>query len=67
MPAAATPPLLIPEPERGDGPHLSYAIQWFTFSLLAIVGWALVVRREAKGVRGKPPRGLILEPGPEEV
>jgi cytochrome oxidase assembly protein ShyY1 len=28
-----------------DGPHLSYAVQWFIFALCAVVGWVLAVRR----------------------
>jgi surfeit locus 1 family protein len=39
----------VPLPELDNGPHLSYAIQWFTFSALAIVGWVLVVRKTVKG------------------
>ena len=39
----------VPLPELDDGPHLSYAIQWFLFSALAVVGWVLVVRKTAKG------------------
>ena len=46
-----TRPLLtpVPLPELDEGPHLSYAIQWFLFSALAVVGWVLVVRKTAKG------------------
>ena len=29
-----------------DGPHLSYAIQWFAFAAIALIGAAAVVRRE---------------------
>ncbi|HEY0518414.1 MAG TPA: SURF1 family protein [Ilumatobacteraceae bacterium] len=32
-------------PTLDEGPHLSYAIQWFFFSLCAVVGWVLAVRR----------------------
>jgi len=39
----------IPLPELDEGPHLSYAIQWFTFSALAVIGWVLVVRKTARG------------------
>ena len=39
----------VPSPELDDGPHLSYAVQWFCFSALAVVGWFLVVRKTAKG------------------
>jgi len=27
-----------PPPTFDDGPHLSYAIQWFSFALIALVG-----------------------------
>ncbi|HWC72850.1 MAG TPA: SURF1 family protein [Gemmatimonadales bacterium] len=44
-----------PDPERGlprrwpppvldNGPHLSYAIQWFSFALIALIGTAALVR-----------------------
>jgi surfeit locus 1 family protein len=38
----------IAEPELDEGPHLSYAIQWFLFSAIAVVGWILAVRRSRK-------------------
>jgi surfeit locus 1 family protein len=41
-------PTLIALPELDEGPHLSYAAQWFFFSGCAIVGWILAVRRSAK-------------------
>jgi len=30
------------------GPHLSYMVQWILFSIAAVVGWVLVVRRELR-------------------
>jgi surfeit locus 1 family protein len=33
--------------EPGEGPHLSYALQWFTFATLALVIWPLVMRKAA--------------------
>jgi cytochrome oxidase assembly protein ShyY1 len=38
----------ISDPVFTNGPHLSYAIQWFLFSACALVGWSIVVRREVK-------------------
>jgi surfeit locus 1 family protein len=36
-----------PVPDAADAPpHLSYAIQWFTFAAIAVVGFAILVRRE---------------------
>lgn len=36
----ATPgiPVRVPVPTLDDGPHLSYAIQWFSFAVIAVVG-----------------------------
>jgi surfeit locus 1 family protein len=32
-------------PVLGNGPHLSYAIQWFAFALIAVVGTVVVLRK----------------------
>jgi cytochrome oxidase assembly protein ShyY1 len=34
-------------PDLSEGSHLSYAVQWFIFSIAAGVGWVLAVRRSA--------------------
>ena len=41
----------IPAPELSDGPHLSYTVQWFLFTLAALAGWAIAVRRHVLGER----------------
>jgi cytochrome oxidase assembly protein ShyY1 len=41
-------PALVPPPELSEGPHLSYAIQWFTFATIALVGYVVLVRREIR-------------------
>lgn len=38
-------PVQIPLPEPSEGPHLSYAIQWFVFATIAIVGAVVLLRR----------------------
>jgi surfeit locus 1 family protein len=35
-------------PALDNGPHLSYAIQWFCFALIAVVGTAAVLWRQAR-------------------
>ncbi|MFK8026321.1 MAG: SURF1 family protein [Ilumatobacter sp.] len=35
-------------PELSNGPHLSYAIQWFVFALCVVIGWFLAVRRSVR-------------------
>ena len=38
-------PVRVEAPLLSDGPHLSYAIQWFAFAAIALIGAAAVVRR----------------------
>jgi surfeit locus 1 family protein len=46
-PPPAERPELIDPPELDEGPHLSYAVQWFTFTLIALIGYPLILRRRA--------------------
>jgi cytochrome oxidase assembly protein ShyY1 len=43
-------PTPVPMPELDEGPHLSYAMQWFIFGVCVAIGWVLAVRRSI-GVR----------------
>jgi cytochrome oxidase assembly protein ShyY1 len=38
-------------PERSEGPHFSYAVQWFIFATIALIGYGVIVRRELLGRR----------------
>ncbi|MDH3192818.1 MAG: SURF1 family protein [Acidimicrobiia bacterium] len=50
-------PIKIAFPEFNEGPHLVYAIQWFTFAATAVLGYGALVRstakKEAKSTRGR--------------
>jgi len=35
-------------PDLTDGPHLSYAIQWFCFATIIIIGYPIIVRRQIR-------------------
>ncbi len=50
VPASADDPRLVPlgPPEPTEGPHLSYAVQWFIFTTIAVVGYGLLLRRVAR-------------------
>jgi len=37
-------------PTLDEGPHLSYAIQWFAFATIAIVGCVVLLRRDPKPI-----------------
>lgn len=57
LPAPGDPPLPRRDPttDLGQGPHLSYAIQWFAFALILVVGYVAFVhqqrRKSAEGSR----------------
>jgi cytochrome oxidase assembly protein ShyY1 len=36
----------LPLPNLSDGPHLSYALQWVFFAIVAVTGFVLLARRE---------------------
>ncbi len=46
-PPAAGRATLVPlePPELGEGPHFSYAVQWFIFTTIAALGYPLILRR----------------------
>ncbi len=41
-------PAVVPPPELSEGPHFSYAVQWFIFATIALVGYVVLVRREVR-------------------
>jgi cytochrome oxidase assembly protein ShyY1 len=51
-PAEAGPfPAPVELPELTEGPHLSYAVQWFIFSVCVAVGWVFAVRHSIRSRR----------------
>jgi cytochrome oxidase assembly protein ShyY1 len=44
-------PVPEPPPELSEGPHLSYAFQWFTFAAIALIGYLVLVRRGLRDER----------------
>jgi cytochrome oxidase assembly protein ShyY1 len=47
-------PIPVPLPVLSEGPHLSYAIQWFSFALVALIGGGILVLRDRRGATGDP-------------
>lgn len=47
-PPAEDPLIDVPHPELDDGPHRSYAVQWFIFATIGAVGYPLILRRVAR-------------------
>lgn len=44
-------------PELNDGPHRNYAIQWFSFAAIAVIGATMVIRGDRRARRGEPQGG----------
>lgn len=57
-------PVAAPLPKPEEPPHLSYTIQWFLFATTALVGYAALIRREARERRAA---GDPAAPGPERM
>ncbi len=60
-PASGDLPIPLPAPELSEGSHLSYAVQWFLFAGIGIVGWPVLVSRVAREQEQPDP------PGPRPV
>lgn len=54
-PAAANMPLPALRPVRDEGPHLSYALQWYVFALLGFVGYGWAIRHEYRVLNADDP------------
>jgi surfeit locus 1 family protein len=53
-----TTPVRLSLPPLDEGPHKSYAIQWFCFAAIAVVGVSVLIRQDTagrRGARGPPP------------
>ena len=50
--ASGRPPVRVSLPPAGNGPHLSYAFQWFSFAAVGLVGLVVVfLRQRRKGAQ----------------
>lgn len=50
-------------PDTDEGPHLSYAWQWFGFTAVVLIGYPLLIRRSLRGSRSARTDGRQLEVG----
>ncbi len=55
-------PVPPPPPEITRGSHLAYALQWFSFALIGVVGYVALLR----GVLREPSERLADDPHPDE-
>ncbi|KIH97203.1 hypothetical protein LP52_20945 [Streptomonospora alba] len=57
-PEGTDPPEQVPAPEANTGMNLSYAVQWWVFTGIAVGGWIFLMRREIADARDdeEPPQ-----------
>jgi len=51
--SAAELPVRLPAPALDPGPHLGYAIQWFSFAIIGVVGWFALFLKSGVARTGK--------------
>ncbi|MGO4782333.1 SURF1 family cytochrome oxidase biogenesis protein [Cryobacterium sp. W22_MBD10_FK3] len=54
-PATTDRPTAVTRPVRDEGPHLSYAFQWFVFALMAFIGLGWAARQEYRTINAEVP------------
>jgi cytochrome oxidase assembly protein ShyY1 len=54
-PAASDAPVATIKPEPDEGPHLSYALQWFVFALIGFIGLGWAMREEYRVINAADP------------
>lgn len=52
---APVAPIRLEPPALDAGPHLSYAIQWFSFATIFLVGWVVLLLKRGDETRPRPP------------
>lgn len=57
-------PIPVPLPDLSEGPHRSYAFQWFTFATIGVIGYGVLLRRIVRGDqrRGDVPLDESIDP-----
>ena len=50
--ASGRPPVRVPRPVLDNGPHLSYAVQWFSFAVIGVIGLVVILLRQGRAGRG---------------
>jgi surfeit locus 1 family protein len=53
-------PAHLDAPALDEGPHLGYALQWFSFALIGVIGWIALVRRSRNVQRVVPPIVFVI-------
>ncbi|MCU1353485.1 MAG: hypothetical protein JWM05_2694 [Acidimicrobiales bacterium] len=64
---AVNRPRPLDPPALDEGPHLSYAVQWFIFTTVAVVGYPLILRRRAGEIEIEEADDALDAPDPDDL
>jgi surfeit locus 1 family protein len=53
-------PVRLEPPPLDEGPHLGYAVQWFSFALIGVIGWLVLVLRRRSAAAAPPAVAALL-------
>ena len=59
-------PVPVPAPALDEGPHFSYAVQWFIFTTIAIGGYPLILRSRAREIEREELDERLDQPDPDD-
>jgi surfeit locus 1 family protein len=66
-PADVTPPIPYqPQLELSEGPHLGYAVQWFTFACILVLGYPFYLRKQLLIPSEDSPKSVARKINPSE-
>jgi surfeit locus 1 family protein len=65
-PVTASDPRPVPAPALDEGPHLSYALQWFTFALMTVIIYPLILRRRAREIEREAEQAELDRADPDD-
>lgn len=57
-PAPETTPVITKKPTLDEGPHLSYALQWYVFALIGFIGLGWAIREEYRRIHASDPEEM---------
>jgi surfeit locus 1 family protein len=52
-------PVRIALPPQDNGPHLSYAVQWFSFAAIGVIGLGIMLLRQRRSARAEHTEGSL--------
>jgi cytochrome oxidase assembly protein ShyY1 len=66
-PPVGSSPAVLPGPDLSEGPHLGYAVQWFSFAAIGVIGLVIFARLQVKPLKPRRTEDEDFGDEPEEL